>query len=852
MAVYVVISSIALACYGGLFVLVLASGPKRSRSHQLFSLFLFVMVLLQVGYLMLSLANGEQMARSWYTFNVCLSAGKAVIFFWFTKAFLDQKMSPKPVRVGMLIWLLVVILGVILYPRVLFADIHRYAPTGLFVPELALDGVLFLLPIVVLWGWTAGLLSHAYRGAQSSLRRVRIQYVLAAVIIVWVGLAANIAPFLRPYPVDVIANIAGALLVAYAILRYRLLDINIVIRKGVLYAVSVAILGTIYFLCILIVARVFERLMVGMQYLLFAVIVAAIATLIVHPLRDCVHVWISRAFYRDAYDSNLMLQRLGHVGTSVLDFEKLAEIILYEVTTTMHIRWAGILIEQDAAFHLVVQKGTPTITALPLTREHPVVRWLSDHKTAMTLDVLNALLERDPSIAGHIDELKRTGVRILVPLRVRDALIGALVAGPKLSQQNYSQDDEVVLITLANQVSVAIDNARLYQAVRQELVERERVEASLRESEARYRLIAENVADIVWTGDMDLNLRYVSPAVTRMRGYAVEEAVGQRLDEIFTPASLTLGLQTFAEALAQEASQDSDPHRVWRLELEVYRRDGSTLWTENMMSFLRDADGSPNGIVGITHDISERKRAEAERESLIAELEAKNDELERFTYTVSHDLKSPLITIRGFLGFLEKDVASGDTGRITQDVQHIAAAVGAMQLRLNDLLTLSRIGRLDPQLQDVAMHDLVRDAVKLTSGYLMAHDVRVDIAPEMPVVRGDRSRLLEVFENLLGNAAKFMGDQPHPRVEVGVRGDGDQAVFYVRDNGIGIEPRHQERIFRLFEKIDAQAEGTGIGLAIVRRIIEKHAGRIWVESKGLGHGSTFYFTLPLKPDNGCI
>ena len=279
------------------------------------------------------------------------------------------------------------------------------------------------------------------------------------------------------------------------------------------------------------------------------------------------------------------------------------------------------------------------------------------------------------------------------------------------------------------------------------------------------------------------------------------------------------------------------------MELEEYCKDGSTIWAENIMSFLRDADGNPSGIVGVTRDISERRQAEAERERLIAELEAKNDELERFTYTVSHDLKSPLVTIQGFLGFVEKDLVTGDADRLQQDIHHIANAANTMQRLLDELLELSRIGRLDNPPADIPMSDLAREAAVLASGHLTAHNVLVDIAHDMPVVRGDRSRLLEVFENLLGNAAKFMGDQPQPQVAIGAREDDGQTVFFVADNGIGIAPQYQEKIFGLFEKIEASAEGTGIGLAIVKRIIEKHGGRIWVESEGLRHGSTFCFTL---------
>ena len=122
----------------------------------------------------------------------------------------------------------------------------------------------------------------------------------------------------------------------------------------------------------------------------------------------------------------------------------------------------------------------------------------------------------------------------------------------------------------------------------------------------------------------------------------------------------------------------------------------------------------------------------------------------------------------------------------------------------------------------------------------------MDIQAGLPTVCGDRVRILEVIQNLLDNAAKFMGDQPNPRIEIGARGEGDDAVFFVRDNGLGIDPRHHERIFGLFDKLDSAGEGTGVGLALVKRIVELHGGRIWVESEGAGKGAVFCFTLPAR------
>jgi len=226
-----------------------------------------------------------------------------------------------------------------------------------------------------------------------------------------------------------------------------------------------------------------------------------------------------------------------------------------------------------------------------------------------------------------------------------------------------------------------------------------------------------------------------------------------------------------------------------------------------------------------------------------ADLARKNAELERFSYTVSHDLKSPLVTIRGFASLAENDVAAGAGARVQDDLARIGSAADKMHALLEDLLELSRVGHVVHPPEDVPLTELAREAVELLRGRLVEKGVAVEIAPDLPVVRADRRRLLEVLQNLIENAAKFTGDQASPRVEVGLREDPGRRVFFVRDNGRGIEARHLERVFELFAKLESSAEGTGVGLALARRIIEAHGGRLWAESEGRGHGTSFCFTL---------
>jgi len=233
-----------------------------------------------------------------------------------------------------------------------------------------------------------------------------------------------------------------------------------------------------------------------------------------------------------------------------------------------------------------------------------------------------------------------------------------------------------------------------------------------------------------------------------------------------------------------------------------------------------------------------------QRKKLIAELEERNDELTRFSYTVSHDLRNPLVTIKGFLGMLSHDLEENRLDKIQNDFQRIAGAADKMDALLTDLLELSRIGRIVNPPVEIDSARLIQDALDSVEARVRSKNVIVNVESKLPSLYGDRIRLREVFENLIDNAVKYMGKQTNPIIEIGVREEVNEPVFYVKDNGMGIEEQYKEKIFGLFEKLDPTIEGTGIGLALVKRIIETHGGIIWVESGGLGKGSTFCFTIP--------
>jgi PAS domain S-box-containing protein len=363
-------------------------------------------------------------------------------------------------------------------------------------------------------------------------------------------------------------------------------------------------------------------------------------------------------------------------------------------------------------------------------------------------------------------------------------------------------------------------------------------EANLRASEAQLRMLAENMGDAIMQLDSHLNVVYVSPSVRRVLECEPEDVAGKHIAALVSPDDAP------AVATAIEEARESGASAI-RVEYRFRNSQQMCIWLESEIRLLYDAQQRFEGAILSTRDVTRRKEVEAERERLIAELEQKNAELERFTYTVSHDLKSPLITIQGFLGYLEQDIRNGDTDRALSDIRRISAAARRMEHLLRDLLELSRIGRVSAEPQTVPFNMIVQDALELIAGRIAERQARITVAPDMPAVYGDRRRLAEVVQNLVDNAIKFCDNQTVPEIEIGVHAVSDNdVVFFVRDNGVGIDPRYHDQIFGLFNKLDPQSEGTGVGLTIVRRITEVHGGRVWVESAGRGAGATFFFSLP--------
>ncbi|NLD57099.1 MAG: PAS domain S-box protein [Methanomicrobiales archaeon] len=374
-----------------------------------------------------------------------------------------------------------------------------------------------------------------------------------------------------------------------------------------------------------------------------------------------------------------------------------------------------------------------------------------------------------------------------------------------------------------------------------DITEQRKAELALKESEEKFRRVVESAPAGIFIV-IDDRFAYLNPAACRLFG---TETAGP-LEGTPVIDRIHPDCQGILADRLRILNEERQPIAVCGE--KVFRVDGTVIIAE--VSAVPIVFRGRDGALFFITDITERKQAEDQREALISELARKNAELDRFTYTVSHDLKSPLLALRAFLSLLEEDIRAGDIATVNTDIERIGKTAEKLEDLINNLLLLSRSGRIVDSPIPVSFKDLAAEAAALLDTTYNKRRVKLTIQEGLPVVMGDRVRLLQVMTNLLDNAVKYMGDQQVPRVVVGSRKDEAGLVLYVQDNGEGITEENLKKVFDLYERLNPEVPGTGIGLATVKRIIEAHGGKIWVKSEGKGKGATFFFVLPPAGKNG--
>jgi PAS domain S-box-containing protein len=355
----------------------------------------------------------------------------------------------------------------------------------------------------------------------------------------------------------------------------------------------------------------------------------------------------------------------------------------------------------------------------------------------------------------------------------------------------------------------------------------------MEKSERLYRSILTASPDTIVLTDLEGRIRMVSPAGLTMFDYgSSEELQGHAILDFLVPEDRERATASIS-LMFQGTHTGPDEYRA-------LRSDGSTIMIEANGDFIIGSTGRPESMIFIIRDIRDRKRVEEE-------LNRKNKEIEQFIYTVSHDLRSPLVTVKTFLGYLEQDMNGDNQERVAQDMQFIHGAADKMKLLLDELLEMSRIDRVEAPPVNVSLMELLAEVLDTLAGDISEQRVDIHLPATDHVLFGERIRLCQIWQNLIENAIKYSREGSAARIELGADIRDGETVFFVKDNGIGIDPNYHDKIFGIFEKLDPATAGAGLGLSMVQRIVEKNGGRIWVESNGTAAeegGTTFFFTLP--------
>jgi PAS domain S-box-containing protein len=386
---------------------------------------------------------------------------------------------------------------------------------------------------------------------------------------------------------------------------------------------------------------------------------------------------------------------------------------------------------------------------------------------------------------------------------------------------------------------ITVGGQKLFTAIVRDVSERRRAEEALRESEGRLRAIFETAVDGIITIDERGNITSLNPAATRIFGYTPEEVLGKNV-KLLMPEPYRGEHDGYLRNYITTGVK-----KIIGIGREVIglRKDGSTFPTDLAVS--ETVLGDRRVFTGVVRDITERKRSEESLAKQAEDLARSNVELERFAYVASHDLQEPMRTVRSFAQLLKRRCANQLTGDATEYLQYITSGVERMQTLINDLLAYSRVSSQGAAFAPADCNHILRMVVDSLQAAIETHKATITFDP-LPVVVGDATQLGQVFQNLVANAIKFHAERP-PRIHVSATDRPGERVFSVRDNGIGIAPEYFDRIFIIFQRLHTIEEygGTGIGLAVCKKIIERHGGRIWVESQ-VGEGTTFYFSIPKR------
>jgi PAS domain S-box-containing protein len=539
------------------------------------------------------------------------------------------------------------------------------------------------------------------------------------------------------------------------------------------------------------------------------------------------------------------LMKATNAISSEIEIDKLLNEIMLIVIENASAQCGFLLLEKDGVWQIVAKGGVgaeAVKTALPVSIDKSdlvstsVVRFVARTKENIVLDDASRQGEfiSDPHI-----KLQRTKSLLCIPLLSRSKLIGILYLENNLTTHAFTQERVQLLEMLLSQAAISLDNARAYEA--------------LRESEQKFQAIFNQAFQFIGVLSIDGIILQANQTGLRFAGISADDVLGKPVWK--TP---WWNHSIHLEQRLQAAIREAVGGKLVRFGAKHFAQNGEVHFADVSLKPITDEQGQVVQLIIEGRDITERILAEEEIRKLnqeleqrvierTAKLETANEELEAFAYSVSHDLRAPLRHIDGFLGLLQKKMGAGPDEQSRHYMVSISEAAQKMGLLIDDLLSFSRMSRHALSFRPVELGPLVRKVIRELGPDAAGRNIAWRIG-DLPAVSGDAAMLRIVLTNLIANAVKFTRSRQEARIEIGLQpGQDTETVIFVRDNGVGFDMAYADRLFGVFQRLHHtdEFEGTGIGLATVRRIVARHGGRTWAEGKA-GQGSTFFFSLP-KP-----
>jgi PAS domain S-box-containing protein len=648
---------------------------------------------------------------------------------------------------------------------------------------------------------------------------------------------------------------------AFGVRRYRLLDIDTTGRVGAAWLIPAALFALPNYLLFALVRPYFGELMPLPQFglLLLWFYLCLVLLRKAGPLID-------RTFHPERHFLNSRRLRFMDRMMLLHHLRDLRKAISEEVQQTLGYRRATVAMRTPDRGFSATGLG---ILPLPKTEHHPEMaqvgkvlercrpeEWPEGSETAAELETL-----------FHV-----TGADVVIPFAREGHMPALLLLSQREKDAPLSPEERSYLQALALGCSIAVSNSIMFQNIanlkdrlesqtaelQRQIAEREEAQRALQTSERQYRLLAENMKDIVWTMDIEtLRFTYVSPSVELILGFTPEEQVKKTLEQMLTPESLERAARALRDTIRQERQAGTDPGGSITMELEQFCKNGSTTWVEVTASFLRDEKGKPVQILGVNRDITERRRRQEAQQAKLA-AENANRAKSEFLANMSHELRTPLNHIIGFTEMMADRRFGPLNGIQIEHLNDVLVSSRHLLDLINDILDLSKVeaGKMTLEPEEVELAPLLEGSFTMIREKSLKKNLRMDLvmegAPERVMV--DPRKFRQVLYNLLANAVKFTPEGGMIRVNAcsrsnGIENHGGPSLeVSVSDTGIGIREEDLERIFNSFEQVESSAsrryQGTGLGLALSRRLVELHGGRLRAESMGEGRGSRFTVTLP--------